>query len=227
MATVSASEADDFMGLLEPDELEDFKRRGRARSFASGSILMHEGQVGDRVMVLLRGRVKIASVTEAGREIVLRFCEPGELVGELSVIDGRPRSSTVSAIEPVEALVVPAGEFESFLDANPRVARVLLRVMSRRFRDADRKRIEFGASDSVGRVAARLVELADRHGDPAEGGGVVITLPLSQEELAGWTGSSRESVARALQALRELGWIETRRRRIKVLDLDALRERAA
>ena len=88
-------------------------------------------------------------------------------------------------------------------------------------RDADRKRIEFGSSPAIGRVAARLSELVERFGTPTSAGHV-IDLPISQDELAGWTGSSREAVAKALRSLRELGLITTERRRITVLDLEGL-----
>jgi CRP-like cAMP-binding protein len=98
-------------------------------------------------------------------------------------------------------------------------------MLSSRLRDADEKRVEFAAYDSVGRVARRLVEMAGRFGDP-EGLGVRITLPLTQEELAGWTGSSREAVSKALQALRDRGLIETKRRAVTVLDLEGLTRRA-
>jgi len=94
-----------------------------------------------------------------------------------------------------------------------------------RLRDADRKRIEFGTYDALGRVALRLAELAERFGQTAERG-VRITLPLTQDELAAWTGSSRESVTKALRTLRRHGVIETSRRSVAVLDVDGLRARA-
>jgi CRP/FNR family transcriptional regulator, cyclic AMP receptor protein len=94
-----------------------------------------------------------------------------------------------------------------------------------RLRDSDRKRVEFGAHDTTGRVAARLVELAERFGQTA-GDQVKIAMPLSQDELASWTGSSREAVSKALSALRSLGWIETSRLRVVIRDLAALRARA-
>ena len=86
--------------------------------------------------------------------------------------------------------------------------------------------IVFGASDTIGRVAARLVELAERYGEPADGG-IRVGLPITQEELGSWTSSSRAGVAKALQTMRELGWIETDRRRIVIRELEALTGRAA
>jgi CRP/FNR family cyclic AMP-dependent transcriptional regulator len=122
--------------------------------------------------------------------------------------------------------VLPAAGFRALLAAEPSIAWKLLGTLSRRFRDADLKRVEFGASDTVGRVAARLVELADRYGEPAEGG-IRITLPLSQDELGAWTGASRAGVAAALRTLRDLDWIQTQRRRITVRNRDALAARAS
>jgi CRP-like cAMP-binding protein len=100
-----------------------------------------------------------------------------------------------------------------------------MRMLVTRLRDADSKRVEFTAFDTVGRVARRLVELAERFGTASDDR-VEIALALSQEELAGWTGSSREAVSKALQSLRGRGWIETKRRGITILDLDALRKRS-
>ena len=102
----------------------------------------------------------------------------------------------------------------------------LLRLVTSRLRDADRKRVEFGAFDIAARVAGRLVELADRFGEPVPDG-VRIPVPLSQDELAGWVGASREAVAKALRVLRDRGLLTTGRRTMTVLDLDGLRRRAS
>jgi CRP-like cAMP-binding protein len=134
-------------------------------------------------------------------------------------------SATVTALEPITALAVPSPEFERYLLSHARVSMLLMRELIGRLRDADRKRIEFGAYDTTGRVAARLVELAERFGEQTEEG-LRIGLPLSQDELAGWTGSSREAVTKALRTLREEGWIQTGRLHVIVRDLAALRDRA-
>jgi len=184
-----------------------------------------EGDTSDWIALVLTGRVKLSSFTQDGREAVIGIAGHGELLGELSAVDGEPRSATAIAIDAVEALIVSAEDFTRFLESRPGAAVLLLRTISTRLRDADRKRVEFGAHDTLGRVAARLVELADRYGEPARDG-VLITLPLSQEELAGWTGSSREAVGKALHALRGLGWVRTERRRITVLAMEPLRRRS-
>lgn len=164
-------------------------------------------------------------MTQDGKEVVLAFRGPGDLLGELSAIDGQPRSASVEAIESVEALAIATADFRAFLVEHPEIALMLLEKLSRRLRDADRKRVEYGAHDTVGRVAARLLELADEYGEE-DARGISIGLPLSQEELAGWTGSSREAVSKALRTLRGAGWVVTERRRITVCDPEALRRRS-
>ena len=132
----------------------------------------------------------------------------------------------VTAFEPVDALVVDAAAFTRYLDEHPRVTRLLLSAIVQKLRDSDRKRVEFGTHDTEGRVARRLVELAEEYGRPADRG-VSITLPLTQQELAGWTSASREAVSKALGSLRACGWVSTDRRRVTVLDIEALRRRAS
>ena len=215
----------EFASLLDDRERAALRRHARQVRFPAGVRLLQQGEPGDKVLVIESGRAKVTYVTSGGRELVLRFCGPGELVGELAVLDGRPRLSSIVALEEVEALVIPAGDFRALLLSHPGIAWLLLVMLSKRFRDADLKRVEFGASDTVGRIAARLVELGERYGEQREGG-VHIELPLSQDELGAWTGASRAGVAAALRTLRDLGWIETGRRRMVLLDSEALRARA-
>lgn len=98
-------------------------------------------------------------------------------------------------------------------------------MLARRFRDANRKRVQVAGQDTIGRVATRLLELAERYGD-ATHEGIEIRLAVTQADLAGWTASSRAAVTGALRTMRELGWIRTRRRQIVVLDVDALAQPA-
>jgi CRP-like cAMP-binding protein len=211
-----------FLAALTDEQVRHLLDLGTRRRYPRGTILFHQDDPAGSVVVLLSGRAKVSSTTPEGKEVVLSFRGPGELLGEVSAIDGDPRSATVSALEPVEALVIAASDFNRFVETHDGVALALLRIVIRRLRDADRQRIEFAAYDTVGRIGRRLVELARAYGRETEEG-IEIDLPLSQEELAGWTGASREAATKALHVLRELGWIETGRRRITVRDLEALR----
>lgn len=218
----SAAGGGDFRLALSRTETAALEERATRRTFARGQALCHRGQVADRVMILTKGRVKVSSTTAAGREVVLAFLAPGELLGELGAIDGAPRSASIVALETVEVLALAPCDFQCFLAQHPAVVAALLRTLSERLRDSDLKRIEFAALDALGRVAMRLLELCERFGEASDGH-VDVLLPLSQEELAGWAGASREAVARALHTMRSLGWIQTSRRRIRVLDVPALR----
>jgi CRP-like cAMP-binding protein len=191
------------------------------RSYARNQALMHVGQVPSEVLLLQSGVVKVSATTSAGRDVLLAVRGPGDLIGELSALDDEPRSASIVALEPVQALAIASDRFRAFLLERPEVAIALLRELSARLRDADAKRVQLAAYTTVGRVAFCLIELCDRFGS-GDGGAVDITLPLTQEELASWAGASLESVGRALQTMRGLGWIETRRRAIRVLDRPAL-----
>ena len=222
---VEQPEPGTFLALLTDRDRESVLKLGRSRSFARGERLMRQGEPGDSVLVLLEGHVKASDIDPHGREIVLSFRGPGDVLGELTFMHADPRSSNVTAIEPVEARALAASEFRAYLVENPTAALTLLDVISARFRDANSKRVQFGDLDTIGRVAARLIELGERYGDRTDVG-VEITLPITQEDLGSWTASSRAGVAGALRTMRDLGWIATDRRRITVLDLGALEQRA-
>jgi len=197
------------------------RAEGRLVRFRRGQALFTEGDVADRVFVIERGWVTITSVGPGGREIVLGLRGPDDVIGELSALDGAPRSATALAAAEMEATVVPGSALIRAL-GDPAAAMALLRVLATRLRDADRKRLEFASLDSLGRVAWRLHELGERFGEETANG-IEIELPLSQEQLASWCGASREATVKALAVLRALGSITTGRRSVLIRDADALR----
>jgi CRP/FNR family cyclic AMP-dependent transcriptional regulator len=210
-----------FLEELTADERAELRELGSVRRYKRGDVLFHQGDDAGAVLVILAGHVKAAMLSD-GREVILAFPGPGELLGELSAVDGEPRSGTVRAVDDVEALVIPGSAFRAVLEHRPRIAFVLLRSVIERLRTADRQRVDYAVNDVCVRVAGRLVELCDRFGSE-DGARVEIGLSLTQDELAAWAGASREAVAKAMALLRTLGWVQTERRRILVLDLDSLR----
>jgi len=199
--------------------------RGGTRRYKPGTVLFHEDDLSDWVLVVNTGRVKISVTTRDGKEVVLGICGPGDLLGEMSALDAYPRSATATAIDAVEVRLIQGADFREFLAGSPGATMAFLRSMSGRLRDSDRRRVEFLALDSIGRVASRVVELAERYGSEIDGGSTRIDIPISQEELAGMSGASREAVTKALHLFRRRGWISTGRRSITVSDLEALRAR--
>jgi CRP/FNR family transcriptional regulator, cyclic AMP receptor protein len=216
----------EFGAELSEHEWSDLTRHGHRRRLPTGTLLFLEGTRSDTVVLLISGQVKVFSSSAEGTEVILAVRGPGALLGEMAAIDDQPRSASVQAMEPVEVLTVGSREFTAFLHTHPRMMWLLLRVLTDRLRDADRKRAEFGVYDTLSRVARRLVELAERFGEPTEAG-IRITLSFTQDELAGWVGASREAVANALRTLRTHGYLQTQRRIITVLDIKGLRHRAS
>jgi CRP-like cAMP-binding protein len=212
----------DFLSSLQPDDIAKLDELGAVRAFERGQTLFHEAQMSDRVLIVRMGIIKVTSSTSTGREVVLAFRGPGEILGEVAALDGGPRSATISAVEGGEVLTLSGQAFREFLLARPAVALILLEMLARRLRDADAKRIEFSAYTTIQRVAARLLEFAERFGLEDASGAVRITLPLTQDELAGAAGASIESVGRALQTMRGLNCIETGRREIRIVDRQRL-----
>ena len=215
-----------FSARLSGSERAQLLELGAAESFPEGAALMIQDDFDERVMLLLAGRVKVTRSAGGEHELLLAIRDPGELLGELAFIDGMPRVASVTALEAVQALVMSARVFRTHLQNTPTVAVALLESVSARFRESTVKRLQFAASDTLGRLSSRIVELAERYGVPTDDG-VAVAMPISQDDLASWTGASRAGVAQGLQTLRELGWLSTERRRIVVHDRAALRDRAA
>lgn len=214
-----------FLRQLQAPDAEALLVRLRQRVVPKSSPVLRAGSAGEDVILVLEGRVKLVAAGAGGRDVVLAIRGAGELIGEMAVLGGIRRTATGVAVDDVKLGSMSGEEFRSFITEHPEVGLVLTRMLVRRLAEADRDRIDLATHDSIGRVAKRLLELAADHGVPAEGGRR-IDLSLSQDELASWTGATRETVSRALRLMRGLGWIATDRRAITVLDPTALRKRS-
>jgi CRP-like cAMP-binding protein len=214
-----------FLSFLSAEERRALLAIGAHRHFARRALLMSQGAPDDSVMILTDGRVKVARLGPDGRELLLAVRDPGELLGELGYIDHQPRSANVVALEAASAVVVARDAFRAHLEASPRAAVLLVELLASRVRETTLKAADFATADTMGRLASRIVELAERYGRPVAGG-IDIEMPLSQEELAAWAGASRAGASQALQAMRQLGWIDTRRGWLLVRAKSALEARS-
>jgi CRP-like cAMP-binding protein len=197
---------------------------GRRRVFRRGSVLLVQEQHPSTLFLLLAGRVKVSFDADDGREVLLDILGPGTLIGVLVVLDGNPAVATVTAVDEVEVYVIGAGAFRMHLSSDPEMAELLLKVMAGRLRRTAEDRAALALNDSLGRVALRLIQLAARYGE-RENGRVKIAMPISQGELAAWTGLSREATNKALHLLRQKGVIHTNRREISILSAEGLLRR--
>jgi CRP/FNR family cyclic AMP-dependent transcriptional regulator len=211
-----------LQSLLEPERAA-LLATGRARRWGTSEILVRRGDPADSAIILVTGLVKIHTSVQ-GAEVLLSLSGPGDLLGEATAAAGPAvRSATATALEPVEGVVIAVPILRAFLADHPRATVALLDLALARLYIADARRMEFATSESLARVAGRLLELAQRFGEQRPDGAIDVALPITQEELASWSASSRESTARALRTLRSLRLIETYRRGVTVLDLNALR----
>lgn len=214
-----------FLRQLGQQDAEELVRRARRRRIAKSQPILRAGAAGDEVVIVLSGRVRLVAYGAEQREVVIAIRGPGELLGEMATLGGQRRTASAVALDDVEAGFLHGDEFRTFLRDRPDAALVLIRMLVRRLGEASRDLVDLATQDSVGRVAKRLLDLAEDHGVPADRG-TRIELSLTQDELARWTGATRETVSRALRLMRQLGWVATDHRTITVLDEEALRTRS-
>jgi CRP/FNR family cyclic AMP-dependent transcriptional regulator len=215
-----------FLDTLSLTEREALLEAGRAKQWGQGERIIRAGDPAQTAIVLRSGVVKVHLSSKQGDEVIFGLCGPGDLLGEISAVRSAVRSADVTALEPVDSVVIGVDRLRGFLADHPEVTLALLDLALARLRAADGRRVESATEESLPRVTGRLIELAERFGTPEADGSIELRLPVTQEELASWSGSSRESTARALRTLRQLKLIETSRRRLTVIDLQALRAHA-
>jgi CRP-like cAMP-binding protein len=211
-----------FVAGLGAADRELLVRAGAPRNYQPRATLFHQGEPSRHVVLLRAGWVKATSMSRTGEEAILAIRGPGDILGELAAVDKLPRSATVSALVPVEAIAVSSDRFLECLADHPLVALALLRHISASLRESDTHRLEYVSASSSARIAALLLKLAHEHGvRTAEG--LVIQLPLTQRELALAAATSREVVARTLRTLRSRDVVRTRRQQITVVRPEVLR----
>ena len=205
---------------LDRAELGRFAELTREKAYPRGSVILFEDDPGDSLFIVRRGRVKVVLVGEDGLEVILGVLGVGEHFGELALIDDRPRSAHVIAMEDADLLVLRRDDFRKRVESSPSVAWSLLTELSRRLRRADDKIGGLVLLDVPGRISRLLLDLAD------ESGGPTIERPLTHQTIAQMIGASRETVSRAMKDFQDTGWITVDRRRITLADRKALEQRA-
>jgi CRP/FNR family cyclic AMP-dependent transcriptional regulator len=195
---------------VTPSEL--LVSRGTRTTLRSGTTLFREGDRAAVVCGVVRGCVRIEVSTSTGGRLVLGMKEAGDLVGELGALDGRPRSATAVALHDVELVQMSIDNFLMALEEQPGLAVELLRRISRDLRDSIDRTTARASADTTQRLAMPLFDLAERFGE-TNSTGVEIDLALTQDDVAGWIGATREATARSLRTLRESNCVVTARRR--------------
>ena len=208
----------DFFRDLSPDELHILAARARPQLLVRGDVVFAEEAEPDRLYLVKSGRVVIVNKSADGRESVLALMETGNLFGEMGLLDGLPRSAEARALETSEVIAVDYQPVRDLLEAKPERLWGVVRLLALRLRNMDEALADSVFLDVTGRTAKRLLELA---GDLNE-----FVLPVTQEELAGMVGASRERVNKAIASFIRLGWIEQSERRYRILQRDRLSQRS-
>ena len=209
-----------LLARLPEGELRALAARGRARTYVADAVIFHEGDPGDSLHIVIDGAIRIALISSEGEERTVALLGPGEFVGHLALLDGRPRSASAIAHGPTTTLVVTRDDFRRWLAERPPAALALLEAMSLLIRRTDEVLADMTFLGLPKRLAKRVLDLVGGlEGTEAEG----RRLRITQAELASMLGVSRESVNRQLNVFAQKGWIALGRGSITVIDLAALR----
>jgi len=206
---------------LPVETLETLSRYARLQKFAKGDVIVQKGAAGSGMMAVVDGRVKISTVSPEGKEVILDFINPGEVFGEIALLDSRERTADAIAMEACQVMVLERRDFLPFLERHPHTCIKLLSVLCGRLRHTNQLIEDSLFLNVEARFAKRLLGFARQYGE-SRPEGILIQLKLSQQEIAALIGVTRESVNKQLSAWQELGWVKVGRGSILVTDIEAL-----
>jgi CRP/FNR family transcriptional regulator, cyclic AMP receptor protein len=210
---------------LDEDGASALRGEMHSVDIVRGERLFDEGDAGDKLYVVLDGKIKLTRTAADGRENLLSVIGPGEMFGELSLFDPRPRTQTATALTDTRLAALDHQALRGWLSGRPDMALHLLRALAQRLRRTNEVMTDLVFTDVPGRVAKALLDLADRFGLQRPGG-LQVNHDLTQEELAQLVGASRETVNKALADFVSRGWIQLSAKSVLLVDPERLRRRA-
>jgi CRP/FNR family cyclic AMP-dependent transcriptional regulator len=203
---------------LAPEEIDKIAASAQSRSLQRGDVLFSEAEDADELFVVADGRIAISNKSIDGRESMMALMERGDLFGEMPLFDGLQRSAEARALEPSSVIAIPYAPLQDLYEERPTLLWKVVSLLAGRLRTVDAALADSVFLDVTGRTAKRLLELA---GEADE-----FALPITQEELAGMVGASRERVNKAIASFIRLGWIEQIDRRYRITNREQLTRRA-
>jgi CRP/FNR family transcriptional regulator, cyclic AMP receptor protein len=209
---------------LADEDIRALMAIARKRTFRSGEVIFHRDDPGQVLYVIKEGKVKIYLISPEGQEISLVVYGKGECFGEFSIIDDLPRSSNAVALEKVECYTLQRSDFHNAIMKNPKIAIQLLEVLTKRLRTTNNMVEDLIFLDVYGRVAKKLLELAEMHGTQVDDG-VRIDMRLTQQDLASMVGASRESVNKVMGYFTDKKFISTDKHKITLHRTSDLKRR--
>ncbi len=213
-----------FQGI-DPTAVEALSSALQPVEFPRAHVIFAEGEPGDRLYIIVSGKVKIGRRSGDGRENLLAVFGPSDMFGELSIFDPGPRTSTATTVTEVRAVTMDRAALHEWIGKRPEIADQLLRVIARRLRRTNNMLADLIFTDVPGRVAKALLQLAQRFGTQ-EAGMLRVTHDLTQEEIAQLVGASRETVNKALADFAHRGWLRLEGKSVLIQEPDRLARRA-
>ncbi len=204
---------------LSDEDLSDIEKIVKKKKYTKNEIILYQFDPGDSLYIISRGKVKVVLFSKDGKEVLLSNLGPGEFFGEMSLLDGLPRSASVVAIEDSEVIIVNRRDFLELIRNHPEIAMRILTEMSKRLRSADQKIGSLILMDVYGRVARVLVELAEKEGKRINND-IVIETKLRQQDIANMVGASRETISRVLKDFVQNGFITIDGKKIIIHNAD-------
>ncbi len=213
-----------LFSALDDDASHALRASMVALKLNKGQILFKEGQEGDRLYVVVHGKIKLGTTSADGRENLLSILGPGEMFGELSLFDPEPRTSTATAVTDVRLVSLAHDAVIGLVTSSPQTSLELLRRLAQRLRKSNEVLADLVFADVPGRVAKAIMDLGERFGVQKEDG-LHVNHDLTQEELAQLVGASRETVNKALADFASRGWVKLEPRAVLVTDVERVTKR--
>ena len=214
-----------FLAALDLSDLEQLAAAVSRRKYLKGDAIMHKEDDGQSLFIVEKGSVRVYLPSLQGADLTLALLGPGDFVGDLSLLDGQPRSASADAMEDTSVLSLERSDFIELVRSSPDAAMAVMTVVAKRLRNTDEMASDLAFLDVAGRLAKKLLEMASTHGVDRDGG-TLLDVSITQEQLANMIGVTRESVNRNLGRFRKDGLISSRGRRIILRDPEGLRLRS-
>ena len=213
-----------FLAALDLSDLEQLATAVSRRKYLRGDAIMHKEDDGQSLFIVEKGSVRVYLPSLQGADLTLALLGPGDFVGDLSLLDGQPRSASADAMEDTSVLSLERSDFIELVRSSPDAAMAVMTVVAKRLRNTDEMAADLAFLDVGGRLAKKLLEMASSHGVDRHDG-TLLDVNITQEQLANMIGVTRESVNRNLGRFRQDGLISSRGRRIVLRDPEGLRLR--
>ena len=214
-----------LFSVLDDEAASSLRESMAAEKLSKGKVLFREGQEGDRLYVVVQGKIKLGTTSGDGRENLLGIFGPGQMFGELSLFDPKPRTATATAVTDSRLVSLAYDAVIGLVTSHPQTSLEVLRRLAQRLRESNEIVSDLVFDDVPGRVAKQIMHLGERFGTLKDDG-LHVNHDLTQEELAHLVGASRETVNKSLADFAARGWVKLQPRGVLVTDVERLTKRA-